>query len=103
MSLFVIGMTERILQINPMQRATEFFDKPLENESLGILLIDFLEYYADKFDYSTSYVSVAEGKTPRKEAKGWANPNLPDNLCIECILNPGWLDRCSSSVLEWHC
>ncbi|OSD00930.1 Nucleotidyltransferase, partial [Trametes coccinea BRFM310] len=76
------------LQLNPMKRPAEYIEQPLVSESLGVLLMDFLEYYADIFPYATSYVSVTQGKLLPKEDKGWANAAHPEGLCIECLLNP---------------
>ena len=63
--------------------------KPIENEALGGLLMDFLGYYGHDFDYEGSVVSVKEGKLLTKEEKGWVNPHNQYSLAIECILNPG--------------
>ncbi|CDO74406.1 hypothetical protein BN946_scf184867.g4 [Trametes cinnabarina] len=85
----LICLAISFLQLNPMKRPVEFVEQPLASESLGVLLMDFLDYYADVFPYATSYVSVTQGKLLPKEDKGWANATHPEKLCIECLLNPG--------------
>ncbi|KAH9854339.1 hypothetical protein C2E23DRAFT_867398 [Lenzites betulinus] len=87
-SYALILLTLSFLQLNPAGRPAAYIDQPLESESLGVLLTDFLEYYADEFPYETSYVSVTEGKLMSKEDKGWVNPNNPEKVSIECLLNP---------------
>ncbi|KAH9885462.1 hypothetical protein C8Q73DRAFT_717944 [Cubamyces lactineus] len=84
----LICLAISFLQLNPMGRPAEYIEKPLESESLGVLLMDFLQYYADVFPYETSYVSVTQGKVLLKADKGWVNESRPESLCIECLLNP---------------
>ncbi|KAI0673903.1 hypothetical protein C8Q78DRAFT_1019773 [Trametes maxima] len=76
------------LQLNPMGRPAAYIEQPLQNKSLGALLIDFLAYYADTFPYETSYISAAQGKLLPKEDKGWVNEAHPQKLSIECLINP---------------
>ncbi|KAI0354735.1 Nucleotidyltransferase [Trametes cingulata] len=84
----LICLAISFLQLNPKGRPPAYIEQPLQSESLGVLLMDFLEYYADAFPYGTSYVSVTQGKLLPKEEKGWANTAHPESLCIECLLNP---------------
>ncbi|EIW63853.1 Nucleotidyltransferase [Trametes versicolor FP-101664 SS1] len=84
----LICLAISFLQLNPGGRPAAYIEQPMESESLGVLLLDFLEYYADKFPYDTSYVSVTQGKILSKEDKGWASETNPEALCIECLLNP---------------
>ncbi|KAI0652626.1 hypothetical protein C8Q79DRAFT_111882 [Trametes meyenii] len=83
----LICLVISFLQLNPMGRPAPYIEQPLQNESLGVLLIDFLTYYADDFPYETSYVSVAQGKLLSKEDKGWVNEAHPEKLSIECLIN----------------
>ncbi|KAI0830842.1 Nucleotidyltransferase [Trametes gibbosa] len=84
----LICLTIAFLQLNPAGRPADFIDQPLESKSFGVLLTDFLEFYADKFPYESSYISVTHGKIMSKEEKGWVNAKNPESLCIECLLNP---------------
>ncbi len=85
----VILLAINFLQVNPLKRPTADLERPLENESLGVLLTDFLLYYGKLFRYAGSVVSVSQGKVLSKKEKGWDNLNNPESLCIECMLNPG--------------
>ena len=85
----VILLAISFLQLNPLKRPAAYLEQPMQNESLGVLLTDFLDYYGNRFDYEGAVVSVNQGKLLSKEEKGWENPNTPASLCIECMLNPG--------------
>lgn len=61
----------------------------MECESLGLLMMDFLEYYADEFPYETSYISVLHGQLLPKASKGWLREKQPDALSIESIVDTG--------------
>lgn len=102
----VILLAINFLQINPMGRPMALLEQPMENEALGILLMDFLNYYGNKFRYADSVVSVTQGKLLSKEEKGWENPKFPGALCIECMLKPGmcaWrVGCCGSQALEMN-
>ncbi|TBU62421.1 hypothetical protein BD310DRAFT_871139 [Dichomitus squalens] len=87
-SYALICLAISFLQLNPMGRPKELIDAPVENESLGVLLMDFLEYYGHKYKYETGVVSPTQGRVLTKEEKGWTNPNHPHALCIECLLHP---------------
>ena len=89
----LICLVINFLQLNPMGRPQECVDAPVENESLGMLLMDFLEYYGHKYEYETSVVSATQGRVLTKEEKGWTNANHPFALCIECLLHPGEASR----------
>ena len=95
----LICLTISFLQLNPKGRPAEYIEKPLESQSLGTLLMDFLQYYADAFPYETSYVSVTQGKVLLKADKGWTNESRPESLCIECLLNPGTLPNYVSRAI----
>lgn len=78
------------LQRNPKQRPTDDIEKPLEYESLGRLLMDFLDHYGNEFDYTESCVSVTQGKVVSKKSKGWDQTSQSDHLSIECLVNSNW-------------
>ncbi|PIL31252.1 hypothetical protein GSI_05950 [Ganoderma sinense ZZ0214-1] len=84
----VICLAINFLQLNPLRRPARFIEQPLESESLGVLLEDFLEYYGNRFDYERGVVSVAQGRELTKKEKGWTNTNHPHALCIECLITP---------------
>jgi len=75
--------------VNPSKRAPESLDKPIENESLGLLLTDFFFYYALEFPYTSSYISVIEGKVLPKASADWIKAKDADRLAIQCIVNSG--------------
>lgn len=81
-------MTISFIQLNPMNRPKDFFDDPVQTESLGHLFMDFLNYYGSEFPYATSYISVNTASIKSKESKGWDAINVPERLCIECLINP---------------
>lgn len=74
------------LQLNPSSRPEEQIQKPYESESLGRLFTNFLTYYGQDFPYSTSYISVTEGKLLPKEKAEWIKTKVPDRLAIQCLL-----------------
>ena len=76
-------------QLNPSQRIREDLDRPYEKESLGALLLDFLVYYGSDFPYSTSFISVKECKLIPKDGQEWIGDKYPDNLVVQCLMNPG--------------
>lgn len=86
-SYAVILMCISFLQVNPSNRAQEFLDQPMETQSLGLLLTDFLFYYALEFPYTTSYVSVTEGKVLPKTSADWIKLKNADRLAIQCLVN----------------
>lgn len=77
------------LQLRPGDRPKEAYNSPMESESLGLLMMDFMEYYADKFPYETSYISVVHGQLLPKASKGWLREKQPDALSIESIVDTG--------------
>ncbi|KAJ7144775.1 hypothetical protein C8R43DRAFT_1070614 [Mycena crocata] len=87
-SYAVILMCISFLQLNPSKRPQDYIDKPIETESLGALLADFMFYYGIEFPYSASYISVTEGKLLPKESAEWITNKAPDGLAIQCLLNP---------------
>ncbi|KAK7063560.1 Non-canonical poly(A) RNA polymerase PAPD5 [Favolaschia claudopus] len=88
-SYAVICMCISFLQLNPSKRPQEYIDKPMETDSLGALLADFMFYYGIDFPYADSYISVSEGKLLPKESAPWAKTNkVPDGLAIQCLVNP---------------
>ncbi|KAJ7827188.1 hypothetical protein B0H13DRAFT_2214461 [Mycena leptocephala] len=87
-SYAVILMCISFLQLNPSKRPPDYIDKPMETESLGALLADFMFYYGIEFPYTTSYISVAEGKLLPKESAEWITNKIPDALVIQCLINP---------------
>ncbi|KAJ7657010.1 hypothetical protein DFH06DRAFT_1199014 [Mycena polygramma] len=87
-SYAVTLMCISFLQLNPSKRPQDYIDKPMETESLGSLVADFMFYYGIEFPYATSYISVAEGKLLPKESAEWISNKVPDALAIQCLLNP---------------
>ncbi|KAJ7731206.1 hypothetical protein B0H16DRAFT_204000 [Mycena metata] len=87
-SYAVTCMCISFLQLNPSQRPQDYIDKPIETESLGSLFADFLFYYGASFPYTTSYISVTEGKLLPKESAEWITNKVPDGLVIQCLINP---------------
>ncbi|KAG5720640.1 Poly(A) RNA polymerase cid14 [Termitomyces sp. T112] len=82
-SYALVCLCIHFLQANPSNRPQEYIDKPMESESLGFLLIDFMFYYGLTFDYATSYVSSAT-------SPGRLLPLTEENevLSIRCLFNP---------------
>jgi non-canonical poly(A) RNA polymerase PAPD5/7 len=76
-------------QLNPSKRPQDYIDKPMETESLGALVTDFMFYYGLEFPYATSYISVTEGKLLPKASAEWITNKVPDALVIQCLLTPG--------------
>jgi non-canonical poly(A) RNA polymerase PAPD5/7 len=70
----------------------------METESLGLLLTDFLFYYGLEFSYTTSYISVTEGKVLPKTSADWIKLKDADRLAIQCIVNSGKLFYSFSQV-----
>jgi DNA polymerase sigma len=60
----------------------------MEEESLGVLLADFLDYDHDKFPYETSYISVLKAGLFPKEMKNWDSKDRIGALSIESIVDP---------------
>ncbi|TCD67895.1 hypothetical protein EIP91_011829 [Steccherinum ochraceum] len=77
------------LKLNPRGRPQEILTGFMPNEGLGILLMDFLEFFGTTFDWTTSCVSPSRGETPTKESLGYANKSFPAALSIDCLVNPG--------------
>ncbi|KAF7340984.1 Non-canonical poly(A) RNA polymerase PAPD5 [Mycena sanguinolenta] len=88
-SYAVICMCISFLQLNPSKRPQDYIDKPMETESLGALLADFMFYYGIEFPYAASYICVSEGKLLPKESAKWITNKVPDGLAIQCPVNPG--------------
>ena len=61
----------------------------MENESLGLLLMDFFHYYHAEFPYKASYISVLHAGLLPKESKGWLRQKHSEALSIESIIDPG--------------
>jgi non-canonical poly(A) RNA polymerase PAPD5/7 len=75
-----------IFQMNPHQLPSENITSPIENESLGHLLLSFLRFYADEFQYSTYSISCDDGLL-EKESLGWYDAQHPSKLSIRCLVN----------------
>ncbi|KAH9926426.1 uncharacterized protein B0H18DRAFT_1006042 [Fomitopsis serialis] len=85
----VILLVISFLQRNPKNLPSDDITKPLERESLGRLLLGFLEHYGFDFDYADSVVSVAKSGLVTKASKGWVDETQPaDLLSIEDPVNP---------------
>ncbi|KAJ7439957.1 hypothetical protein FB451DRAFT_1301119 [Mycena latifolia] len=87
-SYAVTCMCISFLQLNPSKRPQEYIEKPMESESLGALLADFMFYYGIEFPYATSYICVQEGKLLPKDSVDWITNTVPDGLAIQCLVNP---------------
>ncbi|KAJ7238767.1 Nucleotidyltransferase [Mycena haematopus] len=87
-SYAITCMCISFLQLNPSKRPQDYIDKPMETESLGALLADFMFYYGIEFPYATSYICVSEGKLLPKESAKWITNKLPNGLAIQCLVNP---------------
>ncbi|KAJ7511705.1 hypothetical protein B0H11DRAFT_1952680 [Mycena galericulata] len=87
-SYAVICMCISFLQLNPSKRPQEYIDMPMETESLGALLTDFMFWYGTQFPYTTSYICVKEGELRPKEEAEWITNKVPDGLAIQCLINP---------------
>ncbi|KAF9260665.1 hypothetical protein L218DRAFT_1002414 [Marasmius fiardii PR-910] len=74
------------LQLNPKDRPKEYFEDPYKSRSLGILLKDFLQYYAVEFPYADSYISVRQNKLLPKASVDWITNTTPEGLAIECLV-----------------
>jgi non-canonical poly(A) RNA polymerase PAPD5/7 len=75
-----------VFQMNPHQLPSENITSPIENESLGHLLLSFLRFYADEFQYSTYSISCDDGLL-EKESLGWCDAQHPSKLSIRCLVN----------------
>jgi len=71
-----------------MERPLNYFEDPNESKSLGILLVDFLQYYANGFPYTTHAISASEKKLITKESKEWESKSNPEALSIQCLIHP---------------
>ncbi|KZT27626.1 Nucleotidyltransferase [Neolentinus lepideus HHB14362 ss-1] len=87
-SFALTNMVISFLQLNPGKRPQQVLEKPMENESLGRLLLDFFYYYGYTFPYETHYICVAKQKLGLKEDKGWFRSALPEHLSIESLIDP---------------
>ncbi|KAL6307738.1 hypothetical protein BKA93DRAFT_54235 [Sparassis latifolia] len=85
-SYSIICMVISFLQLNPKERSVAAIENPLENESLGTLFLDLLDYYGNTFPYASSYISVTQKALLPKRIKGWNKEK--DSLSIECLVNP---------------
>ncbi|KZT01176.1 Nucleotidyltransferase [Laetiporus sulphureus 93-53] len=84
----IICLAISFLQLNPKKIHLDEIEKPLERESLGRLVLAFLDYYGNEFDYEDSCISITNGGLVSKEDRGWQMPSLPEHLSIECLVNP---------------
>ncbi|KAI0033832.1 hypothetical protein K488DRAFT_46910, partial [Vararia minispora EC-137] len=87
-SYVTICMAISFLQLNPAGLPREALENPFDSGSLGALLLGFLQYYADDFPYTTSYISVREQAVLPKVAKSWPPRKHEDALSIECLVDP---------------
>ncbi|KAJ6617419.1 hypothetical protein B0H10DRAFT_2033323 [Mycena sp. CBHHK59/15] len=87
-SYAVTCMCISFLQLNPSKRPQAYIDAPMESDSLGALLTDFMFYYGIEFPYATSYISVTEGKLLPKASAPWITNKVPDGLAIQCLITP---------------
>ncbi|KAI6015618.1 hypothetical protein EDC04DRAFT_2903717 [Pisolithus marmoratus] len=78
-------MVIHFLQANPYRRSESQIDDPIRSESLGYLLLDFMQYYGSEFPYETHYISVKAGKLLPKEDAPWISENCYRHLCVECL------------------
>ncbi|KAL0952064.1 hypothetical protein HGRIS_008701 [Hohenbuehelia grisea] len=87
-SYAVILMVIHHLQANINRRTIDKLQNPTQSESLGALLMDFLDYYGTKFPYEESYISVTEAKLLPKSSANWIQQRNLKNLSIECLIRP---------------
>ncbi|EPQ60182.1 Nucleotidyltransferase [Gloeophyllum trabeum ATCC 11539] len=87
-SFALISMIISFLQLNPSKLPRDIIDQPIQNESLGRLLLDFFYYYGYTFPYRTSYISVTDAKLDLKETKGWFRTESPEALSIQSMIDP---------------
>ncbi|KAJ7603639.1 hypothetical protein DFH06DRAFT_1256414 [Mycena polygramma] len=66
--------------LNPSKRPQDYIDKPMETESLGSLVADFMFYYGIEFPYAYFLYFCPEGKLLPKESAEW--------ISNKCLLNP---------------
>ncbi|KAH8094669.1 hypothetical protein BXZ70DRAFT_908781 [Cristinia sonorae] len=85
LSCMTICFLKLIIRKRDEKLTTDF----MENESLGVLLMDFLQFYGQELDWTTSCISPAQGEIVTKESLGFRNSTLPEALSIQCLLNPG--------------
>ncbi|KAG6919057.1 hypothetical protein DXG01_009310 [Tephrocybe rancida] len=83
-SYALVCLCIHFLQANPSKRPQEYIDKPMEAESLGFLLTDFMFYYGFTFPYKTSYISTATSPGAVLE-----KAEESELLSIRCLFNPG--------------
>lgn len=69
-----------------------------EDANLGVLLVDFLELYGQKFDYNNTGISIRNGGkyVQRKELPCGLVDGQYRLFCVEDAINP-WLNACSVS------
>jgi DNA polymerase sigma len=76
-----------LAQLNPMQMERSHIDSPLEHESLGHLLIGFLEYYAYSFPYTDKVIDCRFSSLLDKQELGWYDQTAPARLSVRCLVN----------------
>ncbi|KIO07112.1 hypothetical protein M404DRAFT_998526 [Pisolithus tinctorius Marx 270] len=59
-------MIIHFMQADPCGRPQSWIDDPIGSESLGYLLLDFMEHYGSKFPYETHYLHSRLGSSCRK-------------------------------------
>ncbi|KAI9597763.1 hypothetical protein BDF19DRAFT_284452 [Syncephalis fuscata] len=88
---------------------TYFYEKTLAEKSpnpmsAAKLLVEFFRYYAFEFNYETECVSVRQGTTIDREAKGWRDygPGDGDKSHALCVEDPFVLERNTAvSARRW--
>ncbi|TDL26370.1 Nucleotidyltransferase [Rickenella mellea] len=88
-SYSIVCMCISFLQLNPMELDSAAIENIDDSHSLGTLLLNFFDYYGNKFPYSTSYISVTKEKLLPKEEDGFLLESHPDLLAIECLVTSG--------------
>ncbi|KAI6154147.1 hypothetical protein BKA82DRAFT_2768110 [Pisolithus tinctorius] len=63
---FVLNRDFLLMQADPCGRPQSWIDDPIGSESLGYLLLDFMEHYGSKFPYETHYLHSRLGSSCRK-------------------------------------
>jgi len=58
-------------------------DRVEDLENLGILLMEFLDLYGNKFNYADVGISLRHGGRYIRKPGKWINPNRPGMLCVE--------------------
>jgi non-canonical poly(A) RNA polymerase PAPD5/7 len=82
------------VQINYLGRPQEYIDEPFANNSLGILLKDFLWYYGSEFPYSTAYIDIEKGLVLPRSSEEWVYKKRDMKVAILCPVAGSFFQSC---------